>query len=456
MHRVTRSWNVPLGLALFGSTVLVGGAILAYPQISSAPSTVDVGDPIATRPFPSFPDEVPSVAGNHRAPPPYAPISPRPPLAASTGVSAAPPTEATPLPANAPPPLSAPTALGGGPRAEEGGERAETPSATNVPQTTSTPVNTPASVANTPASVATGATSPPSTPATTGALTTKGGTKIENTTPYVVPIYGGGPLGPPPGPQPTPTVGGATGDTPLWTSGAGTAGAGGSNGGSSGSNAGVVNPTPAITAPLLVPMHGTAGAETYWTSISPFLRSGDLVIARTSTADALGFSERVRVDAPLVGYVVAFDQAGPLTAALGTGLPAAVAGVGLSSTDGLSEPAFNDLATKVHAAGKKLFVSTTLPSHGLSLAAIGARADVVELVVPGANATATTQAVMGAKQAMGNKPTIFVRLPDAVAGSGAMAARATGEITTALPSAGVSLPTSTNASQLLSDMRATP
>ncbi|MBI2393426.1 MAG: hypothetical protein HYV09_27830, partial [Deltaproteobacteria bacterium] len=81
MHRVTRPFNVPLALALFGGAVLVGGAILAYPDTRRAPSKTDVGDPIGTRPFPSYPDELPTVVGA-QPPTPMQPISPRPPLPA--------------------------------------------------------------------------------------------------------------------------------------------------------------------------------------------------------------------------------------------------------------------------------------------------------------------------------------------------------------------------------------
>ena len=495
MH-TTRDWNLPLGLGLFGAAVLLRGTILAYPETRSPPSNVDVSDPIATRPFPSFPDEVPAVAGERVTTPPNEPFAR---------------------------PFAPPAAVGGGPRSEpverEEGDRPQSASPIKAPP----PLPAPTTRASTVSTVTTAAMTPPSPPAaapsidaglsapvqaspsvsdasaigtteaaltSTDAGTTAVGDADYSNTPAIVPMYGAptmstgasmqvpsmnGGLGSAGGSA----LGGAGGGTALGAGGGPALGAGsgtalgggdttlggggatdagvftdtgpllGAGGGATGTNTNaesgvetsVVDPAAAISAPLLVPMSTTT--ESFWTSIKPFLTTGDLVVARDSAA--VGFAERAKTDAPLVTYVVAFDSPATLHASLEK-LPAAVSTLGLSAA-GLNEASLIKASDAVHAVGRRFFISTNVPANGPSLATIGAHADVVELVIAGdipaaAKATAAT---------MGPKTQLFVRLPDV--SNGATAASMSKQIVTSLPSAGVSIPAVANVTALLTSYR---
>lgn len=482
MHR---TWNLPLGIGLFGAAVLLGGGILAYPETRRAPSKVDVSDPIATRPFPSFPDEVPAVAGQRVTAPqdPFAtPFAPKPP--------------------------PAPSAVGGGPRAEgtEEGERPQSgvPAAKvgappALPAPTQQVYSTP-----TPAVINAGTTSNPPLPTTTATSTDAGvGTSSAaltgdagatavgdrgttavgdasynpTNTPAIVPMYGGfgtgvGTVG---GSPQVPVggdnsmlnggtglggtgLGGAGGSTGLGgagSSGGGLVDAGAASdalltnpgGGGGGSTAvgdtGVVDPAASISAPLLVPMSTTT--ESFWSSIRGYLRAGDIVVARDSAA--LGFSERAKTDAPTVTFVVAFDSPTTLHGSLDK-LPATVGTVGLSAA-GLTDASLAKASDAVHAVGRRFFLSTNVPANGPSLASIATHADVVELVIGGdipgtAKATAAT---------LGPKMQIFVRLPDIA--TGAAAAAMSKQIVGTVPTAGVAIPAVANVLTLLTNYRAT-
>lgn len=77
--------RVPIGVALLGGGVLVGGALLAYGQFHHAPTHAVPGDRSATTS--ASPDEVPA-AGSSVAAPSSGSVASRWPLAAPTGVSA--------------------------------------------------------------------------------------------------------------------------------------------------------------------------------------------------------------------------------------------------------------------------------------------------------------------------------------------------------------------------------
>lgn len=472
MHRETRAWNVPLGIGLFGAAVLVGGAILAYPEVHRPESPVDVSDPIATRPFPSFPGEIPALQQ---------------------------PQQPNTAPVAAPTPLPAPSGFGGGPNepagsAEVPAASASAPSEGTTPAATSAAPPAPGAAAATEAaadaSSAALATADAESTAVSDAATTAvadagradagAGYSVADTgwtsfsdafsaptynsdaaepLPYVYPAYGA----PPPAAGVTgqmPVTTGAAGDAaPLWTTGGGATGgnttsSGGSSGtGGTGGNTGVVNPQPSITAPLLVPMAAGTQPENLWTTISPFIRGGDFVVAHTAgdPATFLGFSDRIRTDSPLATYVVAFYTPATLQASLNK-LPATLSVVGLSSVGSMNEATLTAASNAVHAAGRRMFLSVNVPSS-LPLATIGARVDVIELVVGGATAAEVAANAKGAAAAIGAKAHLFVRLPPV--NSTAAAVSASGTITAAMPGAGVSIPWTPNIGTTVSAYRGT-
>ncbi len=207
------------------------------------------------------------------------------------------------------------------------------------------------------------------------------------------------------------------------------------------SGGGVATNKASITAPMLVPM--SDAPETYWTQTSPYLRSGDVVVAHVASESSalVTFADRIRTDAPLVTYVVAFPAPAQVESALTKGLPATLSAVGLSTTTGLNDGALASLADKVHTVGRRLFVSVRVPTDGPTLAAVGARADLVELVIAGANGTELAREAKAATTSIGNKPRVFVRLPTALT-STSTAPSATSAIVTAVPNAGVAFPAS--------------
>jgi hypothetical protein len=459
MHRERRGWNVPLGVGLFGAAVLVGGAILAYPETRRAPSTVDVSDPIATRPFPSFPEEVPAVKGNR--------------------VNEPAPLDKTAVPQATPTTNVAPKAIGGGPPAEVEDEKgtvrgstkaipvplpAPTTAATNpiapTPMSTAPPVSTPLS-AQGDGSVAASETSLTANEAGTTtsdasvaeASSAVGDAMDYSGTPAILPLFGA------PGGTTTTTTPGGGAAVPVSDGGLGIPSGGGGT-----STPATTTPTTTtttatdagttafdaatgvttkinLTAPLLVPMSATS--EPLWTAMRPYLHGGDFVIGRDSAA--MGFSERVKTDAPTVTYVVAFESPATLQSSLDH-LPATLSTIGVSAA-GLNDATLTTVASKVHSVGRKLFVSTNVPPNGPSLAAIGQRADVVELVIPTDVANNAKLAI----GALGAKPMVFVRLPGSASTNAAVALSE--EIVNENPKAGVALPLSDNMGAILGDYR---
>jgi len=434
MHTRNRTWNVPLGIGLFGAAILVGGAILAYPETRRAESHVDVSDPIATRPFPSFPDEAhQTIPGSSVAKPP----EPRAPTMSTDPLNSAPRTAAPHEP------LPAPSAVGGGPKEEESPEDDEPPRVARIvtpPPSAAPPMPPPAAAASpTATTVAAADGGAPRTTATApgdatvagegGLLSTAVGdaATTDPNMPYVYPSFGTG----------APTAGAAT---PIPGSGGVTTGA--TNGAGSTSSGGSVTVKAQVTAPMLVPVSGAL--DRFWTGVTPYLRTGDAVVAQASS-ETLAWSDRARTDAPLVTYVVSFSTAANLEAAIANGLPATLAVVGLQDAAGLTDA----LAAKVHETGRRLFVSVKLPSA--SLESIGKNVDLVELVAAGANGTELAEQAKTGVATLGSKPRVFVRLPAALATASA-APTVASAIVAAIPNAGVSLPA--NESLKMSDYRA--
>jgi len=432
MHTPARTWNVPLGIGLFGAAILVGGAILAYPETTKGPSHVDVSDPIATKPFPSFPEEThPTIPGSQLSD-----------------------ESATTKPKSAEPraPLPAPTAIGGGPAAESTDVDDEPPPTrapiaappTPVPVAPNTASGGDASAPATPAADATGAPTEP--PEAGAAETGEGGTlgstavgdaKVDPNAPYVFPTFGAPAAG-----SPTSTTTGATSDGGITTTG-GTGGGGG-----------VATTKANITAPMMLPMSDASAADRFWTAIAPFLRAGDVVVATVAsdTSPLLAFADRVRTDAPVATYVVAFATPAQLESALAKGVPATLGVVGLSNTTAVKDAALTTIATKVHDNGRRLFLSVKVPSDGPTLAAVGKSADIVELVIAGANGTELGEQAKTAAATIGSRTQLFVRLPTSLANASA-APSAAKDIVTAVSSAGVAIPYSDDLATSMSDYR---
>ncbi|MGZ3474262.1 MAG: hypothetical protein ACXWUG_08105 [Polyangiales bacterium] len=326
---------------------------------------------------------------------------------------------------------SAPTAIGGGPSPapEEPPAPAEQPPAENAP-TENAAVTTVAEETPAPAASASASASASAAPTVTVIVPAP-------SVSLAAPVFGAPPPSAPSGP---PVVGGATpGDKPLYM---------GPSGGST--NPAIVDAKPTITARVLVPMSDAGSTEGFWGTVTPFLRGGDMVVA-TAHGDGsalLAFSDRVRTDTPLVSYAVAFDRPDSLEAALGK-LPDGLEIVGLSQTSGIDDKRLTDLSNKVHAAGRRFFVSTNLT--GPSLQALGARVDVVEISGTSSAAKAAT-AVM---QTTG-RPQIFVRISSATPGHALETANTSNAILKGMPDAGIALPFTAQVGSVLSDLRAPP
>lgn len=206
---------------------------------------------------------------------------------------------------------------------------------------------------------------------------------------------------------------------------------------------------------MLLPLNDSASPQTWWPAVSTHLRSGDLVIARVTrdatTSTFMSWSERARTDAPTAGYGVAFEQIPQLDAALTGGVPAALGTLGLSRTDGVTDAALASIATRVHTAGRKFFVSVDMPSRGPSYATVGARADLVELVASGGTVDATIAAAKDAATKIGTKALLFVRLPSGL--TNASVASAATQLAAAVPSAGIALPWSSDLTQIFAGYR---
>ncbi|MBI2396155.1 MAG: hypothetical protein HYV09_41715, partial [Deltaproteobacteria bacterium] len=249
---------------------------------------------------------------------------------------------------------------------------------------------------------------------------------------------------------------GTGGDVGVLGGGGGTVGGGSTAGGGTGDGGTGAEIRPTIDARILLPMSDTVSIEAFWSAVSPLLRSGDLVVAKITRDDAtmtmLSWSERARADAPLAGYAAAFDRPAQLEAALSRGLPAALDTVGLARTDGVDDATLTRVATKVHAAGRRLFVSVTVPSRGPTLGAVATRAEIVELVVPGASPDATASGARNAVATLGPKPTVFIRLPDGLSTATATA-NASKVVVGTVPTAGVAMPWSDRLPTLMTEVR---
>lgn len=394
--------NVPLALAAFGGAVLIGGAILARPGPRPAPPRAE--EPAVATPPPR--DE--PVGGG---PPP---IDDRP-VASSPSTSAlrAPPARSDDLEAQTRPPSSA------------GAPVFSAPPVTRVDnQTTATSETVVESAPAAPPSESASAV-----PSASIAPSASASGNFDPNAPYVLPTFG------------VPASSGSN-QPPIAN-----AGATGVSGGGGGGGASTSTSSSAITAKLLVPMNEVAIPATFFSSVQTHLRAGDVVVA-TVTKDAsvdtfTGWSERARADAPDVGYGVALDRPAQVDAAIAK-LPAALGTLGLSHTDGLDDATVARLSTRVRAAGRRFFVSVDVPTRGPSLATVGARADLVELV-PSAVDVAALRDAAGA---LGTKAVVYVRLP-----SGSDVAGATSSITQAIPTAGVALPWSNDLSTAMADYR---
>lgn len=323
---------------------------------------------------------------------------------------------------------SPPSAIGGGPPAT-----AEEPAVAATESPESNPRPAPATSSNaTSASASSSALSSATPPASSGSVVPAPSIAL------AAPVYG---APPPSTPSGVPAVGGGTpGDTPLYM---------GASGGSP--NPAIVNAKPTITARVLVPMTDASSPEATWSTLTPFLRSGDLLVASAHGAgeQALSWSDRVRADTPLVAYAVAFDSAQGLEASLAK-LPDGLEIVGLSQTSGIDDKKLADLSSKVHATGRRFFVSTNL--SGPSLSVLGARADVIEIA---SGDPAAVKAATAAMQTSG-QPQIFVRIPGATPGRALETANASSAILKSMPDAGIALPLGDQVGRVLSDLRAPP
>jgi hypothetical protein len=327
---------------------------------------------------------------------------------------------------------SPPSAIGGGPPAT-----AEEPAVAEAESPESNPRPAPAMSSNATSGSASSSASALSS-ATPPASSASASAVPAPTIALAAPVYG---APPPTTPSGVPAVGGGTpGDTPLYM---------GASGGSP--NPAIVNAKPTITARVLVPMTDASSAEATWSTLTPFLRSGDLLVASAHGAgeQALSWSDRVRADTPLVAYAVAFDSPQSLEASLAK-LPDGLEIVGLSQTSGIDDKKLTDLSSKVHATGRRFFVSTNL--SGPSLSVLGSRADVIEIASGDA---AAAKAATTAMQTTGH-PQIFVRVPGATPGRALETANASSAILKSMPDAGIALPLGDQVGRVLSDLRAPP
>lgn len=269
--------------------------------------------------------------------------------------------------------------------------------------------------------------------------------------PLAAPVYGAPPASTSTG---GPVTSGAAGDAaPLWT--------GSFGGGGSGGNGAIVNPRPAIAKSFLVSMSDGQDPESTWTSLSPYLRPSDVIVVRLAgdgpnRVAYQDFGDRVRIDAPLVGYMLAFSDVANLRAMITRGLPATVSGVGPAQTDALDAESLVSLSAAVHGSGRRFFVSTS-PAPKVPLGELGARADVIELVVDGASTESALDETLAAVMALrsAGRPTIFVRLPGAATLSASAASTFLSGLDGRMSGLGASIPYGTSTG-FLGDLRASP
>jgi hypothetical protein len=196
------------------------------------------------------------------------------------------------------------------------------------------------------------------------------------------------------------------------------------------------------------------GPAASWSSLSPYVRPGDVVIARvTDEASQLaftGFAENVAVDSPLATYVVALPNVDMVNQVLGRGAPITLRALGPANGDAVDAPTLAILSSTAHSSGKDLFISVSLtPAAGLQI--VGARADFIELDTSGANAAMIKTALSAIRN--GGAPRIFLRVPPG------LSARATASYIEQLgdiaPAIGLSFPPGTSAGEI-ADVRALP
>lgn len=436
MHTLTRPWNLPFGLALAGGIFLAGGALIWPFARAEEPPPVNESAPSGAEPCPAPENAAldPDAAG---------------PVLAANGVGDGP----TPLQdedagdGDGAPPDAADDA-GDDDADEDAGD--ETGGDANEDANGDANDAEPDDAAQDAAEDGTTAATTPS-----GLTTPSQDAAPSVNDPFVYPVFGAPPPETVTGP---PIVAGDEGNetTPLYV---------GPSGGTT--NPGIVDPKPAIAPSLLVPFGATTRPEGYWTSISPFLRPGDVVVAHVSDGSTLAalapWSERVRVDLPLVSYALAFDRPAQLESALAAGLPDTVTMVGLASADGVDDATFAALATKARASGKKTFVSLTVPSSGApkgpSYATISAHADVVELVVPGEGAAAAAKSVKPAVATLQSvrRPQLHLRLgSDALSTTARHAGRGPDAASAVIPGIGIAMAPGPEVGRTLSDLRGTP
>ena len=253
-----------------------------------------------------------------------------------------------------------------------------------------------------------------------------------------------------------PTTYGATGDAAaLWSGGASTSGGGGGGG-----NAAIVNPRASISTSFLLTMSDTDDPERAWTSLTQYLRPSDVVVAHVAGAGPndvayMDWGDRVHTDTPLVQYLVAVDDASKVNDLVKRGLPMNVNGLGLAQTNGFDGATLNALSSAVHGAGRRFFVSASTTSP-VPLAQIGARADVVELVLSASDpASAANEASSASTQLRGGgAPLVFVRLPSG-ATSTSTASTFLSTLAGAAPNVGVSIPNGVGTG-FLGDLRSSP
>lgn len=481
MHTVTRPWNLPFGLALAGGIFLAGGA-LAWPFYRAA------------TPAEEPPREEPSPVEEPCPTPGSAELDPKRPGAklAADGVGGGPAAPAqTPAQedagaedaeseagedaeGDADPDAEEADAEGdaedeagdangdandaaeddAGDAEADGASAAAVGGGPQVGVTTVPAADAGLAVVASDATVATDGAFGPGAPSDAMANPFEGGAPSVND-PFLFPVYG---APPPETVTGAPIVAGDEGNetTPLYV---------GPSGGTT--NPGIVDPKPAIAPSLIVPLRASVPLEGLWSSVSPFLRPGDLVVARVADASALAalapWSQRVRVDLPLVGYALAFERPAQLLSALDAGLPTTVTMIGLASTDGIDDATLAAAATKAHAAGKKVYVSVTVPTtgepKGPSYATVSAHADVVELVVPGSDAVAAAKMVRPVVVALQSvrRPEVYLQLSaNALSSTARLMGRSTDAVRDVIPGIGIAMPWSTTIDRNLSELRATP
>src|SRR5439155_5957114 len=114
-------------------------------------------------------------------------------------------------------------------------------------------------------------------------------------------------------------------------------------------------------------MSGADDPERAWTTLTPYLRPSDVVVAHVTGGGAtdvayMDWGDRVKTDTPLVQYVVALDDASKVKDLVTRGLPMNVNGVGIARTDGLDAATSSALSSAVHSAGRRFFVSVSTSS----------------------------------------------------------------------------------------------